>query len=253
MAMSDGLGSMLGEKTAEAGAEKAGAAYIPYIGQAYQAYKIYKGFREGGIKGAISSLVPFGGSIFGGGGSRNKARRRALQRKRTAYGKIITDFERDFLTPQISELNQFKRDVIRGTIRYKGDTARSILARFEGMGGQLKNLLKDITLESDAGIGKTIKGAGELARGLASTIAKKGSGRGAGPDQPIQSSFGIQNIPMPNKSLEKPVLDLPGALHGGGFSPVQSEGHRFPVTTTQTPGGKKSRRIRLGETPGILT
>lgn len=235
-------------------ATKRAAVYIPYVGQAYQAYKAYKGFKEDGIKGAISSIIPFGSSIFGGGGSRNKERRRELQAKRDAYGKIIGKFEKDFLTPQISNLNQFKRDVIRGTVRHEGDTVRSMLARFEGMGGQLKNMLKDITLESDAGIGKTIKDAGKLAKGLADTVARASGGRGAGPSQPTQPSFGIQNIPVSNAKLSRPVLDLPGAIHSTGFAPIRSEGHRFPVTTTQTPGSKRDRRkMGLMETPGILT
>lgn len=232
MVMSAGLGEML----EGAGGTAAGGAgsYIPYVGTAYKIYKGYKAYKEGGIGGLAKSFVPFGSGIFGGDGS--KARREALQAKRAAYGKLIGSFEKDFLNPQISNLSQFKRNIIRGTIRHEGDTLRSTLARFEGMGGQLKNLLKDITLESDAGIGKAIKGAGELAKGLADTVTRASGGRGAGPDQPTQASFGIQNIPIPSKSLQRPILDLPGAIHGTGFAPIRSEGHRFPVTTTQTPG-----------------
>lgn len=245
MAMSAGLGSMLKEKITQETA-KGAAAYVPYVGQAYQVYKAYKGFKRGGILGALSSFIPFGSSIFGGGGSRRKA----LQAKRDAYGKIITSFEKDFLSPQISNLSQFKRNVTRGVVRHEGDTVRSILTQFEGMGGRLKGLLKS---DNFAGIGEAIKDAGKLAKGLADTITKEGGGRGAGPDQPVQSSLGIQNIPVSNVPLEKPVLDLPGAFYGAGFNPLQTKSARPPIVTTQTPGGKRSIRKQLYETPGTLT
>lgn len=238
MAMPDGLGSMLGETAA-----KKGAAYIPYIGQAYQAYNIYKGFRKGGIKGAISSLIPFGGSIFGGGGG---SRRNAMARQ---YLALVNQFDKEFLKPTISSMGDVKRDVPRGSVRIGNEPFRNILTQFEGAGKSLRSMVSKGNFGS---ISERINELSGLAKAVRGELGKRVGGRGAGPDIPSRPISGLQNIPISNIELEKPVLDLPGAYHGGVYSPVKSEGHRFPVTTTQTPGGKR-RKIGFGETPGILT
>lgn len=229
--MPEGLGSMLG-------AGEGASQYLPYVGQAYTAYKAIKGFREGGIKGAFKTIIPFGGSIFGGGGSR----RNEMARQ---YKALVDKFESGFLKPTMESLTDARR-TSAPSFRVGSESFRSVLGQFEGAGKSLRDMIRS----GDFG---SITGRMSELSDLAKRVQKVLGGRGAGPDRPVSPVSGVQNIPVPSGRLERPVLDLPGALHGGGFAPVQSEGHRFPVTTTQTPGGMKSRKIRLGETPGILT
>lgn len=233
MAIPEGLGNMLGS----AGAEKAGE-YVPYVGTAYKIYKGYGAYKAGGIKGLAKSFMPFGGGLFGGGGSRTNAMARQ-------YMALVNQFDTKFLKPTLSSLTDVKRN-INPSMRIGSESFRSVLRQFEGAGASLR----DMVGRSDFG---SISGRITKLSDLAKRVQRALGGRGAGPDQPIQSIAGTQNIPVPSGELERSVLNLPGAYHGGVFSPIESEGHRFPVTTTQTPGGRRNRKSSLMKTPGILT
>lgn len=220
MTMSEGLGSMLG-----AGAEKAGG-YIPYIGTAYKVFKGYKAFKKGGAKGLAKSVIPFGGSIFGGGGG-SRTNKMARQ-----YMDIVNRFNKEFITPTVSNMKDIKRDIIRGTVRIDGESFRNILKQFEGAGKGLRDLVG----RSDfGGVSKRISELSSLSDKLQAELGR-GSGGGTGPDISIR--------PLEGKQQTSAVLRLPGTRGNVyGFSPIQSEAHRFPVKTTITPM----------TSPGILT
>lgn len=223
---------------------------------------VYGGFKEGkkgGGFGFYDLFTPTGtgrvaGTIakaigFGGKSKRSDQNRNLISQAQ----KLVGQFENEFLKPSISSMHDTKRDIIRGTVRVNNESFRNILKQFEGA----RKSLKDMAGGGDiAGIGSRIKELG----GLADQLKKElGGGRGGGPDISTQPTAGTQKIQIPNVDLGKPVLNLPisdyGAGDVGGFKSVKSEGHRFPVGTTQTPGGSKTniRRMRLGENPGILT
>jgi hypothetical protein len=246
MAMSDGLGSMLG-----AGGAEGGLSYLPYVGKAYQAYKAIKGFRKGGVKGAVKSVVPFGGSMFGSKGSRtNKMARQ--------YMGVVTDFENKFLAPTIKNIRESRRGIIkgagRGNIRVGGETIDNILATFEKAGHDLKERVG----RSDFGsISKRITELSGLSEKLEKAIGR--GGRGGGPSRISIGGTGAQKLPLPRLSGEAPAINLPSGesdrLYGGSYNPTRSESHRFPVKTTRTPGktGNLNSILKPGGSPGILT
>lgn len=233
MAISEGLGSMLEQGAGE------GGKYLPYVGKAYTVYKAFKGFKEGGVSGLVKSFIPFGSSIFGGSkGSRTNTMARQ-------YADIVKTTEDKFINPTIANLNDIKRDVIRGTVRVDGDTLRNILNRFEGAGSRLRDMVGSGDFGSISG---HIDELSKLSKGLKRALG----GRGAGPDITTTAESGALKLPLPNLEPSNQMQKLRlGNINVGAFAPMQSEGHRFPVTTTQTPGGR--RKSRLVQTPGTLT
>lgn len=216
------------------------SAFTGPAGWAYTGYKALKGFREGGIKGGLRALVPFGGSMFGSKGSRTN--RIARQ-----YMAVVDQFDKDFLKPTIKSWDESRRGILRGTVRVENEPFRNILKQFQGAGEGLRTMVGESNFGAVAG---RISELSRLARLVHKELGTKG---GTGPDIKTTPTTGLLKLPIPNQPLSRFVSDFPGSVNtSGGFEPIRSEGHRFPVTTTQTPGGRK-RKVGLSETPGILT
>lgn len=246
MAMAEGLGAMLGKKAAEEGA-KEGLSYAPYIGWAYKGFKAFEGYKKGGIKGALKTLVPFGGSIFGGGSSRSDEMTKQ-------YMALVNKFESEFIQPTMQNLNQAKHRANIGAMRVGSESVRSIMRQFEGASEGLRKMVRS----EDFG---SITGRMSELSDLSSKLQKAFGGRGGGPSRTSIADVGTQKLPTLKLNESVPAINLPtrDIGFGGTFDTIRSESHRFPVTTTRTPGESASGRLanilksKPYSSPGILT
>jgi hypothetical protein len=233
---------MAGESAFGSMFEKAGK-YAGPVGKAYTAFKFFKGLKEGGIKGGLSSFVPSIGG-FGGFGSKG-SKTNAMARQ---YMALVNQFDDQFLKPTVAGMTKVQRHTAPG-FRPEGmmGSFRSIMSQFEGAGDLLRNMVGG----GDFG---SISGKISSLVDLSKRFQKGMGGRGAGPNQNIDADVGALKLPKLDGRPGENISGESMASGFGTFKQLESEGHRFPVRTNITPGSKSlSIGKNLGFTPGILT
>lgn len=214
-------------------------SFLGNIGGYYAGYKAYKDLFTGNFLSALS------GGLLGGGKSRSSQRRRYARYAETAkkeaerklhqqYTGLVGSFDKGYLTPQIKSMHGQKRDIVRGNIRFGGETYRNILSDLEGVGGKLKT---NLDRRDYGGIKTEIGRVQDLIQGLSKETEDMGPG----------SRGGGRPLNLPNLNIVRspkghdPALSLPDSRLGtGSYIPFRSESNRPIIGTNITPSSRPS-------------
>ena len=208
--------------------------YAGPVGKAYTAFKMLKGFKEGGIKGGLSSLMPSFGGFGGFGSSGSKTNAMARQ-----YMDLVNKFDKEFLSPTVENLTKVKRNAAVG-FRISGmpESFRSVMSEFEGAGQGLRDMVGRSDFGSIAG---RISELSEMSK----RVAKGLGGKGTGPSIHIRP---VQGNAMTLNAIKSPMA----GENQGGFSPVRSTSIKTPISTNITPS-RKPLKFKFEEgSPGSI-
>lgn len=170
-----------------------GAEFLGPLSMGFKLYNAFQGFKEGGVKGAISSVIPGLGS-FGGFGKKSgfkKKKMRALRAYGEKIGKAMDSAPRNL--PRDSKIGQKMQELqgIRGATRNFQEDPEGNIGTFE----------------------EKLTRAGDIVKGLG-----KITGRGARPSQ----EGGGADFGEIGFGDESPHVDV--SITGGGQTPAIERG-----------------------------